>query len=386
MVRYILTILFVLLSFVSYSQFTYSGYIYNSIGTGIANVPVKVFKRTTTTTSTGTTSVRIFRTHAGNGSTNQYAQYPMNRVEMDKCFNTAWSNTTLWWSGNIASSASLNFNQYTTLTAAGASVPGNGDFYATEVTFVLYPKETGTYTFGLTSDDGGDLWLNGYGNVIEWYGGKGTGQYLYGSVSLVAGTAYTFIARMQEYGGGDGLLVWWKRPSQVSYSLQPDEIGQSSTTTTAWTLDATVYTNTSGLYSISRPTGTGVEWYLQYDAPTPITTLTNTDITAVSNIVNTKTAFNGIHYYMYDVNGDNKITISDAYYINGRRWNIFTDWISSFRSRYFTTAQYNAIKATTSNLKVTHPGVSSITINNPISGGTANYYLIAPGYSGTTNY
>jgi hypothetical protein len=384
--KHLLTILFVLLSFVCYSQFTYSGYIYNSDGSGANNVPVKVYKRTTTTTSTGTTSVRIFKTHNGNGNISQYSQYPSTRSEMDKCFNTAYSNTTLWWSGSLPATASLNFNAYTTLTSAGASVPNGGDYYSTEVTFVIYPKETGTYTFGLTSDDGGDLWLVGYGNVIEWYGGKGTGQYLYGSVSLTAGTAYTFIARMQEYAGGDGLLVYWKRPSQVSYSLQTDEIGQSSTSTTAWALDATAYTNSSGLYSISRPTGTGVEWYLQYDAPTPVTTLTNTDITAVSNIVNTKTAFNGIYYYMYDVNGDNKVTISDAYYISGRKWNIFTDWISSFKSRYFTPAQYNAIKATTTNLETTYPGVSSITTNSPTSGGTANYYLIAPGYSGAVSY
>lgn len=384
--RHILTILFVLLSFVGYSQFTYSGYIYNSDGSGANNVPIKVYKRTTTTTSTGTTSVKIFRTHAGNGSTNQYAQWPGTRVEMDKLFNTAYTNTTLWWSDSMSANSSLNFWGYTTLTSAGASVPNYGDYYSTEVTFVLYPKESGTYTFGLTSDDGSDLWLVGYGSVIEWYGGKGMGGYVYGSVNLTAGVAYTFIARMQEYGGGDGLYLYWKRPSQSTYSLQPDEIGQSSTTTTAWALDATVYTNTAGLYSINRPTGTGVEWYLQYDAPIPLTTLTNTDITNLCNIINKKTTFNGIYYHMYDVNGDGAVTISDAYYINGRRWNIFTDWISSFKSRYFTPAQYNAIRALTTNSKLTYPGVSSITTNSPTSGGTANYYLIAPGYSGTVSY
>ena len=384
--KYTLTTILVLFSFVGYSQFTYSGYIYNSDGSGANNVPVKVYKRTTTTTSTGTTSVRVFKTHNGNGSTSQYANWPLNRVEMDKLFNTAYSNTTLWWSGNIPSTNSLNFYAYTTLTSAGASVPNNGDYYSTEVTFVLYPKETGTYTFGLTSDDGGDLWLVGYGSVIEWYGGKGVGQYVYGNVTLTAGTPYTFIARMQEYGGGDGLVVYWKRPSQVSYSLQPDEIGQSSTTTTAWALDATVYTNTAGLYSINRPTAAGVEWYLQYDAPIPVTALSNTNITALSNIINTKTTFNGIYYYMYDVNGDSKVTISDAYYINGRRRSIFTDWISSFKSRYFTPTQYNAIKATSTDSRVTYPGVSSITTTTPTSGGTANYYLIAPGYSGAVSY
>ena len=32
-------------------QFTYSGYIYNSNGTGAVNVPVKLYKRTTTTSA-----------------------------------------------------------------------------------------------------------------------------------------------------------------------------------------------------------------------------------------------------------------------------------------------------------------------------------------------
>jgi hypothetical protein len=189
---------------------------------------------TTTTTNTNT-SVKIFKTHNGNGSTSQYAQYPSTRVEMDKLFNTSYSNTTLFWSGTIGASSSLNFNQYTTLTSAGASVPTNGEYYSTEVTFTFTPKETGTYTFGLTSDDGGDLYLMGFGNVIEWYGGKGTGTYYYGSVSLTKGNSYTFIARMQEYGGGDGLLVNWKRPSQSTYSLQTDEVGGTTTTTTTYT-------------------------------------------------------------------------------------------------------------------------------------------------------
>ena len=103
-------------------------------------------------------------------------------------------------------------------------------------------------------------------------------------------------------------------------------------------------------------------------------------------MLNKKTTFNGIYYHMYDVNGDGAVTISDAYYINGRRWNIFTDWISSFKSRYFTPAQYNAIRALTTNSKLTYPGVGSITTTSPTSGGTANYYLIAPGYSGAVSY
>ena len=383
--RYLLILLLLPLNMLA-QTFTYSGYVYNINGTGVSNVPVKLYKRTVTTTSTGNTTVRTFKTHASNGSTNQYAQYPSTRAEMDRLFNIAWSNTVLWWSGTVAATSSLNFTSASTLTSAGVSVPNGGDFYSTEVTFSLVAKETGTYSFGLTSDDGGDLYLVNSGNVIEWYGGKGTGTYQYGNVSLVKGTTYTFIARMQEYAGGDGLIVYWKRPSQSTYSLQTDEIGVSTTTTTAWTLDATVYTNVNGLYSLSRTAGTGVEWYIQLDAATPTSQLQTTDIVGACNVVLGKTAFNGAYYYMYDLNGDGRITVSDAYYIGAKKQGRFSTWINTFTSKIFTPTEYNAIKATTSNLKSTYTGVNSITISNPVSGGSSNYYIITPGYNNNTTF
>ena len=365
--------------------FTYSGYIYSVNGSAVSNFPLKIYKRTTTTTTTSNTSVKIFKTHAGNGSTNQYAQYPMTRVEMDKLFNTTYSNTTLWWSGSIPATSSLNFYAYTTLTSAGASVPTNGDFYSTEVTFTFTPKETGTYTFGLTSDDGGDLYLLNYGNIIEWYGGKGVGQYVYGSVSLIAGSSYTFIARMQEYQGGDGLVVYWKRPSQSGYSLQTDEIGTTTTTTSAWTLDATVYTNTSGFYSISRPSGTGVEFYIQLDAITPTTLIQNSDIINSEKLILNNSNLKSWHWSLFDVNGDGKITISDSYSINKKKWGNSSTW--PYTLRFITPTQYNLLNNNNSDQRILIPGISSITINNPISGTTnGNYYIITPGLTGTLTF
>ena len=118
----------------------------------------------------------------------------------------------------------LNFTAWTTMTNAGASIPNNGDFYSVEVSGVFTPVETGTYFFGINSDDGSDLIINGT-LVTSYYGGHGMGGYQIGSISLVAGTSYTFTARMQEYGGGDGMAVVWRRPSQGAYSLQPAELG-----------------------------------------------------------------------------------------------------------------------------------------------------------------
>jgi hypothetical protein len=211
------------------------------IGTqDVSGIPITVEHQVST--GNGTTAVRIFRTHFGNGSTSQYQNWPMSRSEMDKCFSTAWSATTFWWSGNMNATSSLNFYNYSTLTSAGASVPGNGDYYSTEVTFTMVAAETGTYSFGIASDDGSDLSINGT-SVIEYYGGKGVGPYKYGNYSMIAGTQYTVVARMQEYSGGDGLVLVWKRPSQGSWTLQLSEIGVASS---SWVSQGVKNTNVSG--------------------------------------------------------------------------------------------------------------------------------------------
>jgi hypothetical protein len=50
-------------------------------------------------------------------------------------------------------------------------------------------------------------------------------------------------------------------------------------------------------------------------------------------------------------------------------------------SRIFTSAQWSTINGNTSNLKGIFPGVQSITINNPVSGGVSSYYITRLGYS-----
>jgi hypothetical protein len=236
--KFILSLIFIL----SVSIQTYSQTItLTPIGSqDVSGIPVSIDHYVTT--ANGTTSVRIFRTHFGNGNTSQYAQYPSTRTEMNRLFSTAWSATTLWWQGSMSATASLNFTSAWTLTNAGASVPNNGDYYSTEVTFTFVAAETGTYSFGLASDDGSDLSINGT-SVIEYYGGKGVGPYKYGNYSMVAGTQYTVVARMQEYSGGDGLVLVWRRPSQGSWTLQLSEIGVTSS---SWVSQGTKNTNASG--------------------------------------------------------------------------------------------------------------------------------------------
>jgi hypothetical protein len=52
--------------------------------------------------------------------------------------------------------------------------------------------------------------------------------------------------------------------------------------------------------------------------------------------------------------------------------------------RIITPTQYITINSSTTDLRVTIPGVSSLTITSPVSGGSSNYYIFHTGYSNST--
>jgi len=148
-----------------------------------------------------------------------------------------------------------------------------------------------------------------------------------------------------------------------------------------------VYTNSLGYYSFSQPTNPAVEWYIQLDAPTPTTALQISDVRGIVDVVIGTTTLKSLHYNQYDVNNDNKLTVSDAIFINNKRVGLVNQWNGLAASRLYTAAQYTTLNTNTTNLKASIPGVSSVTINSPVSGTTnANYYLIAPGYKGQVSY
>lgn len=363
------------------AQFTYSGYLYNANGSGANNVPVKLYRRTSSITAT--LSTKVFSTHNGNGNTAQYSQFANSATDMDKMVNTAYSYTVLKYSGSLSATTVLNWSSASTIVSAGATVPNGYEYFSVEVTGTFIPTQTGTYSFGISSDDGSDLFINGTA-VTSQYGGHGMGSYSYGSISLTSGVSYTFKARMQEFGGGEGLAVIWKKPSGTVYGIYTDELS-GSVTWTGWSLYKTIYTNSSGYYSISEST-TNAEYYIQVDAPTRIQAYTTTDIQAVSNIVLGKTTRTGLSFHMFDLNDDSKITVADKYYVAARKAGRFSKWRIAPDVRIFTTTEYNSIVAASTNVRTTYPGVSSYSTSTLTTGGTLNLYLIAPGYSGAVTY
>ena len=371
-----LCILFLIISsFINAQNFSQSGTVYGINNIGISNIRIQLWKRTVSTSIVSNLTTKVFSTHNGNGSTSQYANYPTSLTEMDKCFNTSFSNTILRWSGTLSSSIVLNWSSWSTLSSNGVTVPNNGEYFSTEVTGTFVPAESGTYTFGINSDDGSDLLINGV-LVKSFYGGHGMSGYQYGTINLVAGTQYTFKARMQEYGGGEGLAVVWKRPSQSTYSLQAAELGTTTINTSAWTLDTTVLTNTLGNYNISRPSLATNEWRIILDtlsipAPQRINALDNT------NLIFNKRTINGADYFRYDLNTDNNFSVSDIYLqIKKRRGLIWA--VPNYR--IYTQTDHSIIRTSILNLRSTYPGTQSFTTSTLTNSGITNFYIIRTGY------
>ena len=104
-----------------------------------------------------------------------------------------------------------------------SGVPNGGAYTGIKVTGYFVPKETGTYSFGIDGDDGVDFSIDGT-VITSFYGPHGFAGYRYGTISLVAGKTYAFMARYQNWAGGWGLDLAWKRPSQSTWTVQSNEV------------------------------------------------------------------------------------------------------------------------------------------------------------------
>jgi len=195
MKKLLVTFLLTILSFVTYSQ----------SGVGYVNYT-------------------SYKTHNGTGVTNQYLQFPYTAAEFDNILNTANSNTTITSTGEVTLATMCN--------GSTGTPHWGGDFYAIKFEFWFIPTQTGSYSFGINSDDASDLSVDGT-MITTFYGGHASYAYYYGSTNMVAGTRYKIVVRYQEYGGGDALYVRWSRPNAPnSYSYWNEEVTNINSTPT----------------------------------------------------------------------------------------------------------------------------------------------------------
>ena len=86
---------------------------------------------------------------------------------------------------------------------------GTTVYWASKYTGYFLATQTGTYTFGLSSDDDSRLWINNVDAAVvsSGTGGQGENPPVTGTVNLVAGQYYPITVGYDEGNGGYGLQV-----------------------------------------------------------------------------------------------------------------------------------------------------------------------------------
>lgn len=140
-------------------------------------------------------------------------QYADDEAEFDSQIAPGYGD--IIQSGVADISVIIDFSNRTQLSNAGISVSTNGERFSIVASGFFIPAQTGTYRFTCEGDDAVDLFINGV-NVANHYGGHAIGALgsHTGTISLTAGTKYSLRARMQKFAGGEGLRVFWRKPSQ----------------------------------------------------------------------------------------------------------------------------------------------------------------------------
>jgi len=174
----------------------------------------------------------------------------------------------------------------------------------------------------------------------------------------------------QFVGGGK----WNDLPNSamLNYVLEFDYI----TSNGSWGLDTTYLTNVSGDYSILRASNPSIEWRIILDTlsiPSP----QRTNLSDNNNLVFSKRTVVSADYFRYDINTDNKFSVSDIYLqikkSRGLTWSIPN-------YRIYTQTEHSTIRLGTTDLRITYPGVQTTTASPLTNGGVTNFYILRTGY------
>ena len=309
----------------TYGQtFTHSGYIYGSNAVGISGVPVYLYSRTTPA-MTGFTSQSNYNGHSYYRST----------------------GSMLW---TDARQACLNMGGH----LVTVTTPAENNFI-----FNLWPSGW----IGLTDEVVEGTWRWVTGEPYTW------GNWNPGEPNNAGNEDY-----IQFVNNGQ----WNDLPNtSLPYVLEFEYIVDF----TPWTLVATSTTDATGRYSFSRATNPSIEYYISFTPPS-LPSITNTDAQISNTVVLGTLALKSRDFFRFDINNDGRITISDTYSIFARKNGLINSFAAAPPdSRIFTSAQWSTVNGSTTNLKLTIPGVQSVTINNPVSGGVSSYYITRLGYS-----
>lgn len=399
----------------TYGQnFSYSGYIYGTKEIGVQGIAVKLYARTSGNSAV-TAGSEQFGVSSGAAflARNVFNATPNNSTTYNYITTNAYTVTTGVGSATIAPFSS--------------NIPANRN----RGTSILYSTQADeasvviTLPAGFTTSFLGNTYTSGHVNANSWftfgttnsngYQGNATNpsaptlhigsvdnSFSDNNVTYVSTEAYTDsywgdVFRVRYEGNSkysqSGIDTVWdlyfikNQPNVKLVVWRQFTTDGSSTSITGtpagpWTLNTTSTTNASGQYSFNTTlSNTSYEFYIQIDTPTLTNALAITDATNGNGMV-INGGLTSLDYYRYDVNNANSVTVSDIYSIYMKRNGVMPSYSGTLPVlRIFTPVEFNALKTSTTDLRASYPGVQSITINSPTSGGTSNYYITRLGYS-----
>jgi hypothetical protein len=128
--------------------------------------------------------------------------------------------------------ANVNFDWGTGSPDAAINV----DQFSARWTGQIQPRYSGNYTFYITNDDGGRLWINNQLVIDKWYDDGGT--VVSGTINLTAGQKYDIKLEYYENGGGAKTILEWSSGSQAIEIVPTSQLYSNPTPTVSITSPA----------------------------------------------------------------------------------------------------------------------------------------------------
>ena len=392
---FLIVILFFLFGVLHGQEFTFSGYVYDVDQTGVANLPVELHTRSISSYEINEPSYSNYNFTGGSSLTgcDDCVQGPYN---IGFTFNYFGNNYTQFYvssNGWIGFSAGQT-NGYTAQFLPNGGAPKNAILADWED---LLPN-TGNMNYYTTGTAPNRVLVFNFNNVPH-YGCRSnihTFQIVlfettnvidvnFQSKPLCGGNGATL--GLTNIDGGKVVPVGGKNASVWSI-LTPQKYRFSpSVVSNEFVLNRSVMTNSQGRYQFLT-TGLDVnnfEFRVKFTVPTPTQQFTNNDGKRISDIVFGLVGTNGLAYHRFDLNNDGRINVSDQYLLFGLKSGSVAAWVVP-RSSVFTPNEFMSITNSTTNVRSLYPGSSSIMTGNLTRGGSQNFYIITPGYSGKVNF
>lgn len=384
----VLMVLFFMLPFIGETQpFTYSGYVYGANNQGISNAPVNLYGKRTDpydVTFPSYTTAAAFNSGTVISSSDDATHGPFN---IGFTFNFFGNNYTQFY---VGSNGWIGFSASQTTGYTAAYIPNTGS--PRNVIMAdwedLFPGSTNIYYTTIGSAPNRKLVVSF--NAVPHYSCRSnlhTFQFVlyettnvidinYLSKPLCAGNNSTAgLVNIDNTNvvpvGGRNASAWSTTNNTVRFTPSAAE--------TVFTLKGTYYTNASGYYNMVP--NLDAQSY-QFEVRLENLTMPTFGIAEARyplQMLLNNTNMNSKLWYQMDVNNDGRITVSDSYNIYGKISGIFTSWVSP-NYRIFTPTQWTIINVGTTDLRVSYPGVQSMTIT-PVNGGSTNFYLIRTGFT-----